>query len=983
MRFSNYKILPWAIAMVVLLAGIILFISIRQSRHLKDTGKLISHTQQVIISIQKVVLSELDYETGLRRYLITGNDQFLSSQEQSELDGMNAIKIVRELTSDNKIQQALCDSLSVYFDKRIGYSRRIVALRRAKGLEAVTGTELNGEGKSYSDKIRNVGTMMQNEENRLLEIRKNTNERSFSTLNIILFSTLAAGFILSIVIIQNIRSKSIKQKLNEEKFKALLNAAPDATVIVNEKGVIAMVNQQTLSLFGYSHEEMVGMPVEILIPAELRGKHEHHRADFIKAPRVRAMGAGIDLYAVKKNGEKFPVEISLSPVKTNEGMLVSTSLRDITSRKKEEEKLKIAKKDFQLLVSSVKDYAIFLLDKKGRVASWNTGAEYIKGYTAEEIIGQPMDVFYTEEEKEQGKPQKNLQMTLQLGHYETEGWRVRKDGSIFFADVVFTSLVDDKGDLYGYAKVTRDISEKRKAEERLRFLASIADNIQEPVISTDNNQNITRWNKPAEVLLEWKSEEVIGKNITELLQTNYVDEGTDLIFEFLKAEKNSWQGEVIYHTRSGRLINVLMTASHLKDAEANVTGNLILVRDITLRKKAENELSNLNLELEQRVKERTEAVLQTMEEKNIILESIGDAFFAVDKNWTVTYWNRIAETALDVRKQEIVGKDLWAIFSDSIDSISYKKYHEALATIQVVHFEDYYPALNKWYEISAYPSANGLSVYFKDITERKEATREINKLNLELEERVLIRTEQLKKSTEEMEAFSYSVSHDLRAPLRGIIGFANILEEDYANKLDDEARRITTIIKKNTTKMGLLIDDLLSFSRMGRQELMKSNLDSNKIVGEIITDLGLNGNHKKIEWVIHSLPFIKADLKTINQVWINLISNAIKYSRNAAHPKIEIGSIEEKKSVTFFVKDNGVGFDEKYKEKLFKVFQRLHTSEEFEGTGIGLAIVDKVVSKHGGTVWAEAEVNKGACFYFSLPLSIDEESQIYIKQYHQ
>ncbi len=148
-----------------------------------------------------------------------------------------------------------------------------------------------------------------------------------------------------------------------------------------------------------------------------------------------------------------------------------------------------------------------------------------------------------------------------------------------------------------------------------------------------------------------------------------------------------------------------------------------------------------------------------------------------------------------------------------------------MANGSVIHFEDYYSALNKWYEISAYPSGNGLSVYFKDITERRRAAEEITKLNLELEERVLRRTEQLKKSTEEMEAFSYSISHDLRAPLRGIIGFANILEEDYGSKLDDEAKRITTVIKKNTSRMGSLIDDLLSFSRTGRQELMKTNVD--------------------------------------------------------------------------------------------------------------------------------------------------------------
>jgi light-regulated signal transduction histidine kinase (bacteriophytochrome) len=258
-----------------------------------------------------------------------------------------------------------------------------------------------------------------------------------------------------------------------------------------------------------------------------------------------------------------------------------------------------------------------------------------------------------------------------------------------------------------------------------------------------------------------------------------------------------------------------------------------------------------------------------------------------------------------------------------------------------------------------------------DVTKLKNAQRDVIELNRGLEEKVLRRTEQLKRSVEEMEAFSYSVSHDLRAPLRGIIGFANILEEDYGSILDDEAKRITAVIKKNTSKMGQLIDDLLTFSRTGRQEIIKSSLDNDKIVRGIIDDFGLN-NSKKIKWIIHPLPFITADINTINQVWINLISNAVKYSGNVAKPKIEIGSIKENDAITFFVKDNGVGFDEKYKAKLFKVFQRLHTSEEFEGTGIGLALVDKIIDKHGGKVWAEAALNKGATFYFSLPVDKDQ-----------
>ena len=304
-----------------------------------------------------------------------------------------------------------------------------------------------------------------------------------------------------------------------------------------------------------------------------------------------------------------------SPVfnEQNELVYIIHHAEDVTSRQKAEEKLKKSEKDYQLLVRGVKDYAIFMVDKNGLVASWNSGAELIKGYKAEEIIGQPIDVFYTAEEIQKGEPKRNLQMALQNGHFEIEGLRVRKDGSVFYANIVFASLLDDDGNLYGYAKVTRDITEKRKADDHIRFLASIADNIQDPVISSDNNFNITKWNKAAEKLLEWTAEEVLGRSATEILKTNYLSETREQRLDAF-SKTGFWQGEVIYYTKSGKPLHALFTLSHLKDAEGNVTGNLILVRDISQRKLAEEKLLKFSQELEQKVIERTKEILKLNEE---------------------------------------------------------------------------------------------------------------------------------------------------------------------------------------------------------------------------------------------------------------------------------------------------------------------------------------------------------------------------------
>jgi light-regulated signal transduction histidine kinase (bacteriophytochrome) len=195
------------------------------------------------------------------------------------------------------------------------------------------------------------------------------------------------------------------------------------------------------------------------------------------------------------------------------------------------------------------------------------------------------------------------------------------------------------------------------------------------------------------------------------------------------------------------------------------------------------------------------------------------------------------------------------------------------------------------------------------------------------------------------------------------------MEEDYGPQLSIEARRVLSVIKDNTTKMGQLIDDLLMFSRMGRNELVKVKIDTSAMVSDIIKSVDHIDGQPVINWVIHDLPNIEGDRAMINQVWVNLISNAIKYSKQNPNPRIEIGSLVNKGQRGFFVKDNGVGFDAKYIDKLFRVFQRLHSSHEFEGTGIGLAIVEKIVAKHGGSVWATGELNKGATFFFSLPVA--------------
>lgn len=358
-----------------------------------------------------------------------------------------------------------------------------------------------------------------------------------------------------------------------------------------------------------------------------------------------------------------------------------------------------------------------------------------------------------------------------------------------------------------------------------------------------------------------------------------------------------------------------------------------------------------------------------------IVNSSEDAIIGKTLDGIITSWNPGAEKVFGYTAEEAVGQSMLFLFPPD----RWDEEKEILARIargeSVDHFETVRVGKNgKLIDVSVSLSrivdadnkTIGLSKIARDITERKRSENEVHRLNAELEQRVEERTAQLEAANKELESFSYSVSHDLRAPLRAIDGFSQAVQEDFGSHLPEEAQRYLKTIREGAQQMGTLIDDLLKFSRLSRLPLTRGAVDTNQLVRSLAAEMNAPRENGVAEIAISDLPESNADPVLLRQVWINLLSNALKYSRHRKDARIEIGASEDQGLTTWFIKDNGTGFDMQYKDKLFGVFQRLHRMEDFEGTGVGLAIVHRIIQRHGGRIWADAAVDQGATFFFTL-----------------
>ncbi|HKV06256.1 MAG TPA: PAS domain S-box protein [Candidatus Acidoferrales bacterium] len=511
------------------------------------------------------------------------------------------------------------------------------------------------------------------------------------------------------------------------------------------------------------------------------------------------------------------------------------------------------------------------------------------------------------------------------------------------------------------ASLENEVRARRETELDLRVSgaayreqAELLDLTHDAIFVRDLESKIVYWNSGAERLYGWSKSEARQRISHELLKTEFPTALHEI--EAQVYARGSWEGELVHHRRDGAGVVVSSRWALRTGAGGQPLAILESNRDITIRKRQEEKFRSL-------------------------LESAPDAMVIVNQEGDIQLVNTQTEKLFGYSRQELLGQPVEILVPPRFQAhhvANRRGYSQAPRTRSMGAGLELYGRRKDGAEFPVEISLSPLqtdegtlvSSAIRDVTDRRQTEERIRRLNSELTQKLA----ELSNANKELESFSYSVSHDLRAPLRHIDGFTRILKEEHSTELSEEGRGYLDRVLEAVTRMGQLVDDLLNLARIGRRELAPQRTKLDDLVRRAIAELPAEAEARNIEWRIGPLPGADCDPGLLTLVFTNLLSNAVKFTRNVQAAVIEVGTRDADGKSAIFVRDNGVGFDPKYADKLFGVFQRLHRQEDFEGTGVGLATVQRIIRRHGGEVWAESELGQGATFLFTIGLQRDRQA---------
>ena len=748
----------------------------------------------------------------------------------------------------------------------------------------------------------------------------------------------------------DITERKRAEELNQ-RLAAIVNTSDDAIISKTLEGVITSWNPGAEKLFGYTAAEAIGRQMLMIFPPDSL----QEEADILATV---ARGESLEHYEtvrVRKNGERVHVSETVSPLTDGQGRIIGASkiARDITARRQVEARLRESEDRFASVFRDSPVAMNLTRLEDGKIVEVNDAWMELTGYDKSEALGRS---------------------SLELGLLERAAGEqnrtlLRTAGAVPAREYNLRTRIGEKRIVLASGKVIRvageshalgsmvDITERKQAELALiaseeRYRTTL-ENMIEGCQLIGFDWRYLYLNRAAAIHNRRPNEELLGRKMTDLWP-GIEATGVFALLRRCLEERIALHAEVEFAFPDGGKGWFDVSAQPVPE------GVFVLSVDISERKKAEAALRD------------SQALYSSL------VDQMPAGIFRKDAAGRYVFVSPGFCQLRAVSPEQFLGKTSLetGVAENALAEAGARHHAEIMQTGRSIEVNEYclHPDGREFYlHVVKSPvfGADGRIIgsqgFLFDATARIRAEMEIKKLNADLEHRVVERTAQLEAANKELEAFSYSVSHDLRAPLRAVNGFAGIVLEDYGALLPEDGKRYLTRIRNGGQQMGQLIDDLLAFSRLSRQAMTRHTVDSSKLVASVLDELKPQWREgQQLEVRLNPLPPCDGDAALLKQVWVNLISNALKYSRGRKPAVVEIGSQCDVLGTTYFVRDNGTGFDMQYANKLFGVFQRLHRADEFEGTGVGLAIVQRVIHRHGGRVWAEAKPDQGAMFYFTL-----------------
>jgi PAS domain S-box-containing protein len=611
-----------------------------------------------------------------------------------------------------------------------------------------------------------------------------------------------------------------------------------------------------------------------------------------------------------------------------------------------EEALRDSEERYRLLIDGIQDYAIFMIDPQGLVLSWNAGAERIKGYKAEEIIGNNFSCFFPEEDIERRRPEEILRLAAACGRHEEQGMRVRKDGSQFLASLTITALRGQNGKLRGFSEFSHDLTKIKESETKYRGLLEAAP---DAMVVVNQVGEIVLLNLQAEKQFGYHRDELVGQKVKNIIPEGFAER---LIADDLRSAEDALAQqigtgiELIARRKDGSEFPIEIMLSPLESPEGILV--TAAIRDISVRKNAEKHLA----QMEGRYRG--------------LLEAAPDAMVVVNAGGEIVLLNVQAEKQLGYRRDELLGQKVKNIipegFAERLIADGTRSPADALAQqigtgIELIARRKDGSEFPIEIMLSPLESPEGILVTaaIRDISVRKNA------------EGHLVKTVgELKRSNEELQQFAYVASHDLQEPLRMVASYTQLLAKRYKGRLDSDADEFIAYAVDGSTRMQGLIQDLLSYSRAGTDAKPLHKISSESVLKEALGALRATIEESGAIVTHDALPTIVTDGTQLTQVFQNLVGNAIRYQGSQV-PLVHVSATKKGSEWIFAVRDNGLGIDPQYFDRIFVLFQRLHGQTEFKGTGIGLAICKKMLEGLGGRIWVESQPQNGSTFFFALP----------------